>query len=181
MPCRSDRLPILVFLTSLTQLVNYPPVMLETSVWFLGWEDPLEEGMAAHSSILAWRIPTDRGAWGAIVHGVAKSRTRLSDFHTSLHKRPAIWKNLNLSFPGYSWWGFQTCTSPLLSLILLDITENKIHFNTGQKSVLVCSIHFKSLLWKMSFEVSYDKYYNLLFYNLEISKNLRYEETENKE
>ena len=33
----------------------------------------------------------------------------------------------------------------------------------------------------MSFEVSYDKYYNLLFYNLEISKNLRYEKTENKE
>ena len=29
----------------------------------LGWEDPLEEGMAIHSSILAWRIATDRGAW----------------------------------------------------------------------------------------------------------------------
>ena len=29
----------------------------------LGWEDPLEEGMATHSSILAWRIPVDRGAW----------------------------------------------------------------------------------------------------------------------
>ena len=41
----------------------------------LGWEDPLEEGMASHSSILAWRIPTDRGAWRPIVHGVAKSRT----------------------------------------------------------------------------------------------------------
>ena len=39
----------------------------------LGWEDPLEEGMAAHSSILAWRIPMDRGAWRATVHGVAKS------------------------------------------------------------------------------------------------------------
>ena len=39
----------------------------------LGWEDPLEEGMAAHSSILAWRIPMDRGAWRATVHGVAES------------------------------------------------------------------------------------------------------------
>ena len=38
----------------------------------LGWEDPLEEGMATHSSILAWRIPTDRGAWRAAVHGVAE-------------------------------------------------------------------------------------------------------------
>ena len=34
--------------------------------------------MATHSSILAWRIPTDRGAWWAAVHGVAKSRTQLS-------------------------------------------------------------------------------------------------------
>ena len=38
-----------------------------------GWEDPLEEGMASHSSILAWRIPMDRGAWSATVHGVAES------------------------------------------------------------------------------------------------------------
>ena len=46
---------------------------------FLGWEDPLEEGMAIHSSVLAWRIPMDREAWWAIVYGVAKSQTRLSD------------------------------------------------------------------------------------------------------
>ena len=45
----------------------------------LGQEDPLEEGMATHSSILAWRIPMDRGACWATVHLVAKSRTRLSD------------------------------------------------------------------------------------------------------
>ena len=41
----------------------------------LGWEDPLEEGMANHSSILPWRIPMDRGAWWATAQGVAKSRT----------------------------------------------------------------------------------------------------------
>ena len=45
----------------------------------LGWEDPLEEGMATHSSILAWRIPMVRGAWRAAVHGVTGSQTRLSD------------------------------------------------------------------------------------------------------
>ena len=45
----------------------------------LGWEDPMEEGMATHSSILAWRIFMDRGAWQATVHGVAKSWTGLSD------------------------------------------------------------------------------------------------------
>ena len=45
------------------QLVKNPPAMQETWVQFLGWEDPLEEGMGTHSSILAWRIPIDRGAW----------------------------------------------------------------------------------------------------------------------
>ena len=45
----------------------------------LGWEDPLEEGMATHSSILAWKIPMDRGAWWSIVHGVTKSWTQLND------------------------------------------------------------------------------------------------------
>ena len=47
------------------QLVKNPPAMQGTWVQFLGWEDPLEEGMALPSSILAWRIPMDRGAWGA--------------------------------------------------------------------------------------------------------------------
>ena len=47
----------------------------ETWVRSLGWEDPLEEGMATHSSIFAWRIPMDRGAWQVTVHGVAKSWT----------------------------------------------------------------------------------------------------------
>ena len=52
-------------------MVKNPPTMWETWVQFLGWEDPLEEGMAIHSSILAWRTPTDRGAWGAyrVGHG----------------------------------------------------------------------------------------------------------------
>ena len=48
----------------------------------LGREDPLEEGMAAHSSILAWRIPMDRGAWPAAVHGVTKSRRPLKPQNT---------------------------------------------------------------------------------------------------
>ena len=43
----------------------------ETQFQSLGWEDPLEEGIATHSSILAWRIPMDRGAWWATAHGVA--------------------------------------------------------------------------------------------------------------
>ena len=57
------------------QTVKNPPAVQETWVPSLGWEDPLEEGMATRSSILAWRIPMDREAWWATVHGVAKSRT----------------------------------------------------------------------------------------------------------
>ena len=63
----------------MAQMVKNPPAMQETWVRSLGWEDPLEEGMATHSSILAWRIPMNRGAWQAIVYGVTKSQTRLSD------------------------------------------------------------------------------------------------------
>ena len=61
------------------QIVKNSPAMWETWVQPLGWEDPLKEGMATHSSILAWRIPMDRGAWWATVHGVSKSHTLLSD------------------------------------------------------------------------------------------------------
>ena len=45
----------------------------------------LEEGMVTHSSILAWRIPTDRGAWQGIVHRVTKILTRLRDLSTTGH------------------------------------------------------------------------------------------------
>jgi len=46
----------------MVQLVKNLPAMWETWVLSLSWEDPLEEGVATHSSILAWRIPMDRGA-----------------------------------------------------------------------------------------------------------------------
>ena len=45
------------------QAVKNLPTMQKTGVRSPGWEDPLEEGMATHSSILAWRIPMDREAW----------------------------------------------------------------------------------------------------------------------
>ena len=61
------------------QMVKNLPAMQEMQVWSLGWENPLEKGMATHSSILAWRIPMDRGAWQATVRRVAKSQTQLSD------------------------------------------------------------------------------------------------------
>ena len=59
----------------MAQSVKNPPVMQETWVRSLGWEGALEEGMAARSSIPAWRMPMDRGGWQAAVDGVAKSQT----------------------------------------------------------------------------------------------------------
>ena len=61
------------------QMVKNPPEMQETWVQYLGWEVPLEAGMATQSIILAWRIPIDRGVWWAMEHRVAKSWTQLSD------------------------------------------------------------------------------------------------------
>ena len=65
-----------------TQLVKNPPIVQETWIPSLGWEDPLEEAMATHSSILTWRIHMDREAWQAAVHGVTESdmTERLSTF-----------------------------------------------------------------------------------------------------
>ena len=62
-------------LSLVAQRVKSLPVMQETQVQSLGQEGPLEEEMATHCSNLAWRIPMDRGAWQATVHGVTKSRT----------------------------------------------------------------------------------------------------------
>ena len=57
------------------QTVKNIPAMQKTWVQSLGWEDALEEGMVTRSSILAWRIPMDRGAWQPAAHGVTKSQT----------------------------------------------------------------------------------------------------------
>ena len=54
------------------QMVKNLPAMWETWVQSLGWEDPLEEDMATHSSILAWRIPMVRGVWWATVYRLQK-------------------------------------------------------------------------------------------------------------
>ena len=67
--------PALAFLLVLTG--KNSTAVQETWVQSLGWEDPPEEGVATHSIFLPGESPMDRGAWRAIVHGVAKSWTRL--------------------------------------------------------------------------------------------------------
>ena len=74
--------PLILLWTSLVaRTVKRLPTMRETRVQSLGWEDLLEKEMAIHSGFLAWNgNPKNRGPWQAAVHGVTKSRTRLSDF-----------------------------------------------------------------------------------------------------
>ena len=61
------------------QRIKNLPAMQETRIQSLDWEHPLEIGVATHSSIVAWRIPMNRRAWRATVHGAAKSQTQLSN------------------------------------------------------------------------------------------------------
>ena len=72
-PWRSDRLPAPVLGFPGDSDGNESACNAGELGLILGWGDPLEEGMATHSSILAWRTPLDRGAWRATVHGVSES------------------------------------------------------------------------------------------------------------
>ena len=65
--------------------------MQETYIQSLGWEDPLEEGMATHSSILAWRIPLDRGTWWTTVH-VVTDTTEHTHTHSFTHSSILAWR-----------------------------------------------------------------------------------------
>ena len=98
----------------MAQMVKNPPAMQETRVRSLGWEDPLEERMATHSSILPWRIPMDRGAWRATVHGVAKSQTRLSDYVQQRLGTVLSLSHLILEFIGSCFMSFPVLHSPTL-------------------------------------------------------------------
>ena len=79
--------------TVVAQLVKNLPAMQVIQVQSLGWEDPLEKGMATHSSILAWKIP-----WTEEPGGFAKSRTQLSDLTTTQCEACPALINPNLSF-----------------------------------------------------------------------------------
>ena len=59
-------------------MVRNPPAIQETQVFSLGWEDPLEKGMATHSSVLAWRIPWTEEPSRLSSMGL-QSQTQLSD------------------------------------------------------------------------------------------------------
>ena len=86
---------------------NSSPAMKGTQVQSLGWEDPLKEDIATHSSILAWRIPMEKGAWQATVRGVAKSLTRLINYActhtTNIHDSNSSFATWKSKKKGVSW------------------------------------------------------------------------------
>ena len=94
------------------QTVKNLPAMQETWVLALGWKDPLGKSMATHSSILAWRIPMDRGAWWATVHGHHK------ELHTTerLSTDDSYGEQSVCSCTYSSLWSTALSVSPLFSL-----------------------------------------------------------------
>ena len=95
----------------------------ETWVWSLGWKDPLEDSMTTHSSILAWRIPVDRGAWWATVYKVAKSQTWLKQL--SALQSPELRPSLHKAEGPIEIWGappsfLQICLSKKYSNLMVS-------------------------------------------------------------
>ena len=85
------------------QIVKNPPAVLETLVRSLSWEDPLEEGLAMHSSILAWRMSMDIGAWWGTDDGIAESDTEQLTKHSVWASR----YNEGVEGPQRGGWGFR--------------------------------------------------------------------------
>ena len=74
------------------------PTIQETQVWFLGWEDPLEKEIAAHSSILAWKIPWTEELGRLQSMGLQESDTTFArGRHDLMTKPPVIWTRVNSS------------------------------------------------------------------------------------
>ena len=131
------------------------PARQKSQVRSLGWEDPLEKGMATHSSILAWEIPWTRGAWQATVHWVAKSQTWLSDWTTRTYASTA-WSLVKDSMgPNLGLW-----RSVSLKLSLLSTS----YFSHLKSCIL---LNFLKLYWTQlcSFVITFCLFVLVLFLN----------------
>ena len=97
------------------QTVKNMPAMQETRVWSLGWEDPLEKGMAIHSSILAWRIPLQRSLVGYSSWGVKESDTTEWLTHTHTHTHPNGYEVL--SYMGLICTSLMIITTQIITMV----------------------------------------------------------------
>ena len=130
------------------QMVKNLPAMQETWVWSLGWEDPLEEGLTTHISILAWRIPWTKGAWKTAVHGVTV-RHDWADFHFHF----LFICNILLDFP-YKWYHmiFVFVWLTLLSMIISRSTcfSANGHYFTFHGWGIFCCKHVPHLYFSVN-------------------------------
>ena len=117
------------------QTVKNPPAMWETWVRSLGWEDPLEGDMATHSAILAWRIPMNRGAWRATVHGVVKS-------HTEWINTWRQQQQISMNFSGWREEGMSRWSTEDFRVVNLSVRC----CNGGYRSLSLLSLSLLSLL-----------------------------------
>ena len=121
-------------------MVKNLPEMQETWVQSLGWEDHLAEGMATHSSILAWRVPLDRGAWRASVRG----SQRAGHDQATKHSTAAVLR-------------FTQCTPS---------TQRCAHLSAWASSLLLCfqsQKHLESRISRFNW-VNVEKYPTLQLY-----------------
>ena len=98
-------------------MVKNPPAMRENWVPSLGWRDPLEVGMATHSGILAKRIPMDRGAWWATIHGVAMGSQTMDKTEWLSTAQPCKYRFSPESTLGLPSW----CTHSLQTVLWLTL------------------------------------------------------------
>ena len=119
------------------QMVKNAPAVQGTWVWYLDWEDPLKEGMATHSSILAWRIFMDRGDCWSTVHGSQRVGHNWGTLHSVFFNSVIVLficllfkifiSLLNISYifsvvpPLYFFWDFGL---PLISLVWILFQVN---------------------------------------------------------
>ena len=95
----------------MAQTVKNLPAMQKTWVQSLGWEDLLEESLATYCSILAWRIPMDRGVWQAIVPGVTQSGKEIADLEVPCNFQMSSPLDPSWGFPGSSAGKESTCNA----------------------------------------------------------------------
>ena len=140
--CRLGRMEILAVLIlpiheheipkKVGQLVKNLPAMQETPVRSLGQEDPLEKEMATHSSILAWRIPMDRGAWWATVQRVRhvwvtkqKYIKWTNRFQINIHKISTIWFYFKCMYACQKIWSYNSKNDSKGSLLIQTLNRLK--------------------------------------------------------
>ena len=110
----------------------------------LGWEDLLEEGMATHCSVFAWRILMDRGAWQATVHRVTKSRTRLKRLSTYSEIERLHLQRISGT---QDFWAACAVLETLWAVVLVRRVQNEGH--TGLRESFVLWSCWTGLLWNV--------------------------------